>query len=143
MDRRCVAREIGEDGVIWSCLNVSGLCAEQAAHIAASKCHSPGTPFKVSVPRSSNLRPDPATKSLTVLETNTWSAAAKAPILARYAQRCHRGFHLLPRTFRRERQLYPVLPVFLTQTLKATGTRSGGRVCPSDRICARVLRRIV
>src|SRR5215472_12555925 len=25
MDRRCVAREIGEDGGIWSCLNVSGL----------------------------------------------------------------------------------------------------------------------
>src|SRR5262245_59751592 len=28
MDRRCVAREIGEDGVIWSCLNVSGLWVE-------------------------------------------------------------------------------------------------------------------
>ena len=29
MDRRCVAREIGEDGVIWSCLNVSGLWVER------------------------------------------------------------------------------------------------------------------
>src|SRR5262249_38435615 len=28
MDRRCVAREIGEDGGIWSCLNVSGLWVE-------------------------------------------------------------------------------------------------------------------
>src|SRR5215510_13734819 len=25
MDRRCVAREIGEDGIIWSCLNVRPL----------------------------------------------------------------------------------------------------------------------
>ena len=29
MDRRCVAREIGEDGVIWSCANVSGLWVER------------------------------------------------------------------------------------------------------------------
>src|SRR5262249_33269107 len=28
MDRWCVAREIGEDGGIWSCLNVSGLWVE-------------------------------------------------------------------------------------------------------------------
>src|SRR5215467_6716052 len=29
MDRRCVAREIGEGGVIWSCANVSGLWVER------------------------------------------------------------------------------------------------------------------
>src|SRR5215467_13895536 len=29
MDRRCVAREIGEGGVIWSCANVSGPWVER------------------------------------------------------------------------------------------------------------------
>jgi hypothetical protein len=28
MDRQCVAREIGEDGGIWCCTNVSGLWVE-------------------------------------------------------------------------------------------------------------------
>jgi|SRR5262245_11429296 len=51
MDRRYVAREIGEDGVIWSCANVSSPCVELmwllgimevSAH-AISLAHKPRT----------------------------------------------------------------------------------------------------
>ena len=46
--------------------------------------HSSGTPFSAWCPRSSKLRPDPATRSLTVEETRTSegraSAATRAPI---------------------------------------------------------------
>jgi len=55
---------------------------EQAAHVAASNCQLPGTPFRLWATRSSNRRPDPATRSLTVLDTKTSSGAARAPILA-------------------------------------------------------------
>src|SRR5438093_2199986 len=33
--------------------------------------HSPGSPLKMYVPRSVKVRPDPATRSLTVLDTRT------------------------------------------------------------------------
>src|ERR671922_708082 len=44
----------------------------------AYRCHSPGTPFRSATPRSSNPIPDPATRSLTVLETSTSPGAASA-----------------------------------------------------------------
>ena len=53
--------------------------ATESVHAAASNCQLPGTPFKLWVPRSSNRRPDPATKSLTVLETNTSSGCCESP----------------------------------------------------------------
>ena len=43
---------------------------ERAVHVAASNCQLPGTPFKLWLPRSSKRRPDPATRSLTVRDTN-------------------------------------------------------------------------
>src|SRR4051794_32779554 len=44
----------------------------------ANSAHSPGTPFNVCAPRAVNSRPDPTTRSLTVLETSTSSAPALA-----------------------------------------------------------------
>ena len=47
--------------------------------IARNTCHSSGMPFRACVPKSSNLIPEPATRSLTVRETRTSSAP---PMLA-------------------------------------------------------------
>src|SRR4029453_5095457 len=46
--------------------------------ITANNCHSPGTPFSLCEPRSSNAMPEPATRSFTVPDTRTWSASASA-----------------------------------------------------------------
>jgi hypothetical protein len=55
-----------------------------AAYAAAKSRHSPGTPLRGYVPRSTKCRPDPDTKSFTVLETSTSSgsacAATRAPM---------------------------------------------------------------
>src|SRR5262249_10594886 len=67
-----------------------------------SNCQLPGTPFKLWVPRSSNRRPDPATRSLTVLDTNTSSSAARARMRLQYGLRYHRAFHRSPHTHQRE-----------------------------------------
>src|SRR5439155_21476995 len=62
---------------------------EQVAHDGmsfptANRCHSPGTPLSAWTPRSSNRRPEPATRSLTVFETRISpapaSAATRAPM---------------------------------------------------------------
>src|SRR6185436_4044456 len=60
-----------------------GASAAQAARASdgcdtAYKCQSPGTPFSDWVPRSSNTMPEPATRSLTVLDTSTSLGAARA-----------------------------------------------------------------
>jgi hypothetical protein len=39
-------------------------------------CHSPGTPLSVRLPRSAKRKPEPATKSFTVLDTKTSCAPA-------------------------------------------------------------------
>ena len=44
--------------------------------VTANSCQSSGTPFSVWLPRSSNRRPEPATRSLTVRETSTSPASA-------------------------------------------------------------------
>jgi len=44
--------------------------------------HSPGTPLSDRLPRSAKRRPDPATRSFTVLETSTSPAAASAAMRA-------------------------------------------------------------
>src|SRR5262245_3417414 len=49
-----------------------------APRSTANSRHSPGMPFSSCAPRSVNLMPDPATRSLTVFETSTSSAAACA-----------------------------------------------------------------
>lgn len=46
------------------------------------RCQSPGTPLSETTPRSSNSIPDPATRSLTVLETSTSLGPASAETLA-------------------------------------------------------------
>ena len=50
----------------------------------ANMCHSPGTPLRDWLPRSPKRSPDPATRSFTVLDTNTSpapaSAATRAPM---------------------------------------------------------------
>src|SRR6266545_1008974 len=45
--------------------------------LAAKSCHWSGTPRRVLRPRSSNCRPDPATKSLIVRDTRTSPGAAQ------------------------------------------------------------------
>jgi hypothetical protein len=47
-----------------------------ASRFTANSRHSPGMPFSSWTPRSSKVMPDPATRSLTVLETSTSSASA-------------------------------------------------------------------
>jgi hypothetical protein len=42
-----------------------------ATYATAYRRHSPGTPFRLWTPRSSNRSPEPATRSLTVWETRT------------------------------------------------------------------------
>ena len=58
-------------------------------------CHSPGTPFNGLMPRSAKRRPEPGTRSFTVLETSTSPASASdatlAPIMNRDA--AHLGAH--------------------------------------------------
>src|SRR5262245_11222431 len=49
---------------------------------SAKRFHSPGTPFRVWRPRSRKRRPEPATRSLTVLDTSTSPGAALAATLA-------------------------------------------------------------
>src|SRR3972149_1577428 len=39
--------------------------------LAANSSHAPGTPFRACRPRCSNSRPDPATRSFTVLDTRS------------------------------------------------------------------------
>ena len=50
----------------------------------AKMCHSPGTPLSNWLPRSPKCKPEPATRSFTVLDTNTSpapaSAATRAPM---------------------------------------------------------------
>ena len=50
----------------------------------ANMCHSPGTPLRDWLPRSPKRSPEPATRSFTVLDTNTSpapaSAATRAPM---------------------------------------------------------------
>ena len=48
----------------------------------AKRCHVPGSPFSACCPRSSNRMPEPATRSLTVLDTSTSSGTACAAIRA-------------------------------------------------------------
>src|SRR5262245_254197 len=53
-------------------------------HFTAKSRDSPGTPLRVWTPRSSNVSPEPATRSLTVLETRISpplaSPAMRAPM---------------------------------------------------------------
>ncbi len=52
--------------------------ADRVDQLAAYSRHSPGIPFRTRVPRSWKRRPDPDTRSLTVLETSVSLAAANA-----------------------------------------------------------------
>src|SRR5215831_17123618 len=55
-----------------------------SAGATAKRCHSPGTPLRACMPRSSNAMPEPTTRSFTVLETSTSPgfavAATRLPI---------------------------------------------------------------
>src|SRR5262249_42705980 len=55
-----------------------------SARATAKRCHSPGTPLRACMPRSSNAMPEPTTRSFTVLETSTSPgfavAATRLPI---------------------------------------------------------------
>jgi hypothetical protein len=61
------------------------------ARVTANSRHSPGTPFRSRIPRSSNSISEPATRSLTVDDTRTSPAAACAETCPRCAQRWRRG----------------------------------------------------
>ena len=60
--------------------SVEGHCDTESGCYSSTrnKTHSPGTPFKAWAPRSMNRMPDPATRSLTVLETHTSLGSAPA-----------------------------------------------------------------
>jgi hypothetical protein len=52
------------------------------AQADAQRCHSPGTPLSTCVPRSSNPRSEPITRSFTVLVTSTSPGPASEPTRA-------------------------------------------------------------
>src|SRR3990172_3832829 len=67
----------GVDGVVVGGRLRIGGAVRHASRPTANSRHSPGTPLSTCVPRSSNRSPDPATRSLTVLDTNTSPAPAR------------------------------------------------------------------
>src|SRR5262245_11386129 len=51
--------------------------SERVRHFSTEyRLHSPGTPFRACVPRSTNRIPEPTTRSLTVLDTSTSPGSA-------------------------------------------------------------------
>jgi hypothetical protein len=85
--------------VHWSCHLRGSQWAQSPATLegtTANRCHSPVTPFRLCVPRSSNRSPDPATSSLTMLETTTSLGPAVAAIRAPTDSRSATGWRRSP-----------------------------------------------
>ncbi len=67
-------RAIGSDRTFRTSCHEAGVAARRIQPRARKSCHSSGMPFRVCIPKSSNLMPEPATRSFTVRETSTSSA---------------------------------------------------------------------